>query len=278
MPDSPWAAPVLRWAGSKRKLVPTLLAGAPPKYNRYIEPFAGSACLLFAMKPGKAVLNDINPQLVSFYEMLRSHPRRLSRAVHALPNTEREYYRQRALDVEELTEFDRAVRFVYLNRYCFNGVYRTNRKGEFNVPRGKRTGDIPDEAKFYRCSIALRNADLKSLDFVDCLSDVKAGDFVYLDPPYSSSDRARYGEYGYASFQPIDVPRLVKTLRRLDRIRAKFLLSYAGGMEVEYAFKKWNLEHIRVRRHVAGFADHRSQVGEILVSNYKSNKKVKSGK
>ena len=246
------------------------MANSPERYRRYIEPFAGSACLLFALRPGKAVLNDINNELVSAYRILRDHPRLLARGVHALPQSKREYYKQRAKDVDELSDLDRAIRFVYLNRHCFNGVYRTNREGRFNVPRGDRTGSIPTEQSFYRCSIVLRDTQLKSVDFEECLAKVKKGDFVYLDPPYSTSDRARYGEYGYASFQPIDVPRLVEVLRRIDQVGASFLLSYAGGDDEELAFSRWSCRAIRVRRHVAGFADHRGTVSELLVSNYEA--------
>lgn len=268
----PWTSPILRWAGSKRKLVPTLMTNAPANYERYIEAFAGSACLLFALHPKSAVLNDINEQLIESYTVLRDHPRLLARGVHSLPNTKKEYYRQRSLDASALPPLDRAIRFIYLNRNCFNGVYRTNRQGVFNVPRGKKTGSIPSEQDFYRCSVALRDTDLRALDFESCLADVKKGDFVYLDPPYSTSSRPRYGEYGYASFQPIDATRLVDVLRRLDTLGAFFLLSYAGGKSVKRSFSEWNCQSIRVRRHVAGFVDHRTVVDEILVSNYRSAK------
>jgi DNA adenine methylase len=264
----PWTSPILRWAGSKRKLLPTLMTNAPASYGRYIEAFAGSACLLFALHPKSAVLNDINEQLIESYTVLRDHPRLLARGVHSLPSTKKEYYRQRSLDASALTPLDRAIRFIYLNRNCFNGVYRTNRQGVFNVPRGKKTGSTPREQDFYRCSVALRYTDLRALDFEGCLADVKKSDFVYLDPPYSTSPRPRYGEYGYASFQPIDVARLVGVLRRLDSLGAYFLLSYAGGRSVQRSFTEWNCQSIRVRRHVAGFVDHRTVVDEILVSNY----------
>ncbi len=267
-PPTPWSPPILRWAGSKRKLVPTLMTNAPDNYERYIEAFAGSACLLFALHPKRAVLNDINVHLIESYTVLRNHPRLLARGVHALPNTKSEYYRQRSLDTSTLAPLERAIRFIYLNRNCFNGVYRTNRLGVFNVPRGKKTGSIPSEKEFYRCSVALRDTDLRAMDFENCLADVKKGDFVYLDPPYSTSSRPRYGEYGYTSFQPIDVTRLVGVLRRLDQLDAFFLLSYAGGKAVKRSFGEWNCRSIRVRRHVAGFVDRRAVVDEILVSNY----------
>lgn len=265
---TPWADPILRWAGSKRKLVPTLLQNTPKTFGRYFEPFAGSACYLFALRPTEAVLNDINDQLVESYKVLKRHPRLLARAVHSLPVTKREYYRQRSLDASRIDDFQRAVRFIYLNRNCFNGVYRTNRAGEFNVPRGNRTGSVPDESKFYRCSVALRDVELRSVDFEECLADATKGDFVYLDPPYSTTDRARYGEYGYASFQPIDVPRLADVLQQLDSAGVRFLLSYSGGNTSKKAFKHWVCKTVKVRRHVAGFAGSRGNVHELLVSNF----------
>jgi DNA adenine methylase len=150
---------------------------------------------------------------------------------------------------------------------CFNGVYRTNRLGEFNVPRGSRTGGIPDEATFYRCSVALRAADLRVGDFDSCLVDAGPKDFVYLDPPYSASDRSRYGEYGYGSFSETDAPRLLDCLRRLDDIGTAFLLSYAASPTTLKQLSRWNCVRHLVRHHISGFARHRAIVEEVLVTN-----------
>lgn len=268
MEQHAWAHPVLRWAGSKRKLLPHLIAHAPHSYRRYVEPFAGSACLFFALKPPLAVLADINSDLIAFYTLLRKHPRILSRRVHSLPTGESSYYRIRRRFNSESDPLERAVCFLYLNRYCFNGVFRTNKHGAFNVPIGSHTGDIPDASVLYRCAVALRTAKLCAADFRLTVQKARRHDFVYLDPPYSSCDRPRYGEYGYGSFQPLDLGALIDTLESLDKRGAFFMTSYCMTREARDAFKQYNVRTLRVRRHVAGFAEHRKVVQEMLITNY----------
>ena len=153
----PWSPPIFRWAGSKRKLVPILLKHCPSSYGRYIEPFAGSACLFFALKPKKAILGDINEELLRAYNTIRKHPKMVARAAKVIPNSKVMYYKIRNTDPNILNPVDRAARFVFLNRFCFNGVYRVNKRGQFNVPRGYRTGQIQDESMFYRYSLLLRS-------------------------------------------------------------------------------------------------------------------------
>src|SRR5580658_6327776 len=128
-------APFLRWAGSKRRLLPTLQTFWTKKHKRYIEPFAGSACLFFAIKPPKAILGDLNPELISTYiEVKYRLPGVLAELAKLPPWNKREYLRLRSLDTATLEPRARAARFIYLNRFCFNGIYRTNLKGQFNVP------------------------------------------------------------------------------------------------------------------------------------------------
>ena len=198
----------------------------------------------------------------------QGHPRLLARAVHALDNTPSVYRSIRATPLSSLPPLARAAHFIYLNRYCFNGVYRTNRQGQFNVPMGKRTGSVPDPAAFSRCSIALRSAQLLAADFEFTCARARSGDFVYLDPPYSSSRRPTYGEYGYASFQSTDLGRLSRCLRDLDRRGCFFLLSYAETPKIPDLRRCWHTSSIPVKRHVAGFARHRRTVQEVLISNY----------
>lgn len=262
-----WSPPLLRWAGSKRKLLPILMAHTPSRFGRYIEPFAGSACLFLALRPDTAVLGDINCELLEAYSVVRSHPRKVARAALAWKSTEKAYYQVRQLDPEKLTPVERAARFIYLNRYCFNGVFRTNRKGQFNVPRGRRTGEFPTEAAFYRCAVALRNAELRSGDFQRCTEDIKKDDFVYLDPPYASTGRPQFGEYGYGCFNEDDISRLIECLERIDKKNATFLLSYSNTDSLRAQTGNWYCAELNVRRHVAGFAKHRRTVSEILISN-----------
>jgi DNA adenine methylase len=184
-----------------------------------------------------------------------------------MPSTPSHYYRLRATRPNTLRPIARTARFVYLNRHCFNGVYRINRQGQFNVPIGRRTGAIPTADDFSTCARALRRADLRSGDFESCLCDVRKGDFVYLDPPYASKTRTTYGEYSYDSFEQEDLPRLLKALLRIDRLGATFLLSYAYSSPMRQALSRWHVRRVAVQRHVAGFARHRHGVYEILVSN-----------
>jgi DNA adenine methylase len=263
-----WSTSIIRWAGSKRSLLPILLSCVPPQFSRYVEPFAGSGTLFFALKPNRAVLGDLNGELIQTYAILRDHPRLLHRRTAALPNNDQCYYRVRRQSPTQLPRFEAAVRFLYLNRYCFNGVYRTNRNNEFNVPRGASTGSLPSEAAFYRAAIALRRAELRAGDFATTLADIQEGDFVYIDPPYDTASRPRYGEYGYGSFSSADLPRLVQALVNIDRAKAYFLLSYADTAPLRLLAQAWWQRRLIVRRHVAGFAEDRSRVRELLVSNY----------
>lgn len=271
IPCAPWAPPLLRWAGSKRKLLPLLMAYSPSEFKRYVEPFAGSACLFFALRPRQAILGDINAELLETYSTVRSHPRLVARKARSWNSSRTHYYAIRRRVPQELQPVERAARFVYLNRRCFNGVYRTNRRGAFNVPRGVRTGRFPDERTFYRCSVALRGTEFRSGDFENCLSDVRKGDFVYLDPPYSVT-RPRFGEYGYGCFGDPDLERLAACLKRIDSVGATFLVSYSDSGEFRDLIQEWNCITLRVRRHVAGFARHRATVSEILASNKVLNK------
>lgn len=257
----------MRWAGSKRKLLPELLQCVPTEYGRYIEPFSGSACLFFALRPRVAVLSDLNRELIDTYRALRLHPRLIYRAVAAMPKTKAYYYSLRNAGTFGLDQIAKAARFIYLNRNCFNGVFRMNRKGQFNVPRGRDAGAIPNQTHFLRCSYALRKASLLHGDFERVVKQARPGDFVYLDPPYAKQGARRRGEYGYASFDTPDVKRLATCLQDLDQNGVIFLLSYADCREIRDISSDWYSRRILVRRHVAGFLRHRTIVREVLISN-----------
>jgi DNA adenine methylase len=258
--------PIFRWAGSKRKLLPTLRQYIP-SFVRYVEPFAGSACLFFDLLPPRALLGDVNHELIETYTAVRSAPLRVGELVAAMPVSKVFYYELRGKDPEAMSVVERAARFVYLNRFCFNGVYRTNRSGKFNVPRGVRTGSLPTIADLDAWSRILNCATLVQGDFEKCLSKVRSGDFVYLDPPYAEEGSRDRGEYGYPRFLESDFERVLECLKRIDKIGAKFLLSYRYSKEIRDALSAWNVRTVLVKRHVAGFIAHRSLVREILASN-----------
>jgi DNA adenine methylase len=271
--------PYLRWAGSKRKLISELRRYWPLEGSRYVEPFAGSACLFFALAPSKALLGDINKDLIGTYLEVKHRPERLADVLLPLRRSKRTYLRLREMEVETLDATSRAARFIYLNRYCFNGLYRTNRDGKFNVPYGATgTGSLPSKEHLLRCSRALRRAQLKSCDF-DCLLDgVGSGDFVYLDPPFSVSERRVFNEYQAEIFSNKDVQRLRQTVERLDRSGARFLLSYADCEEARYLQKGFLARRVSVRRNIAGFVGKRVVSDEILISNFEPRSEACPGK
>lgn len=258
---------IIRWAGSKRKLLPQLVENAPKEYERYVEPFCGSACLFFELKPKKALLSDINEELINALKFLKKNDV-AHKSLSSIPNTENIYYKIREKDPKTLNPDERAIRFLYLNRYCFNGVYRTNSQGKFNVPRGNRTGNIPDENAFIETRKILKNASLKVLDYKKCFDLLKPGDFVYLDPPYAKSGKFT-GEYGVGSFNSIEMPELLEKLSELDKKGIKFLFSYRDCDELREAINgKFNINSISVKRHVSGFKSTWLNAKEILVKNY----------
>jgi DNA adenine methylase len=259
--------PLFRWAGSKRRLLPDLLKCVPPSYARYFEPFCGSACLFFRLRPTSAILSDLNEDLVLAYNVLKTYPELLYRAVAKMPLSHTYYYQLRGSLPPRSDEVAAGARFVYLNRNCFNGVYRTNRAGLFNVPKGTRVGAMPSQTHFINCANALKTAEVLRGDFQTVLSQAGAEDFVYLDPPYAKTGARRRGEYGNSSFDTPDIERLSSCLHELDKKRATFLLSYADCDDVRDLSDKWDKHCVTVRRHVAGFQSHGAVVREILVSN-----------
>jgi DNA adenine methylase len=265
--------PFLRWAGSKRKLLPELEAYWNPKYRRYVEPFAGSSCLFFSILPESALLADKNADLVETYEQVRLHPEDVYNGVLELARTERRYYLVRAQDPRRLRPLERAIRFIYLNRNCFNGIYRTNRNGIFNVPfASSRAGRFPERSEFRRAAIALKAAVLRPWDFGTTLRYVREGDFVYLDPPYATSQRRVFREYGKGSFSELDLGRLNDHLRKIVDRGAHFVLSYAECKEARLLAKGWHVRRRRVRRHVAGFIGARRRFSELVISSMQPNK------
>lgn len=259
---------ILRWAGSKRLLLLQLLNRTNQlRFSDYHEPFVGSAVLFFALKPAKAILSDLNPDLIQFYQYYQKHPKLLYRAACKLVSSQDAYYEIRAIDPGSLDDLDRAARFLYLNRYCFNGIYRTNRNGQFNVPYGKRTGGMPIFSDFLSFWYRLKKAEIIHGDFESVTPTVSSDSFVYLDPPYDYTKRRDRGEYGPGSFQSVDLLRLERTLEQLDAKGATFLLSYLDVPEIERISTRWNWTRVDVKRQIAAFSKDRKIISEVLVSN-----------
>lgn len=260
--------PFLRWAGSKRRLLPELLQLWRLPYRRYYEPFMGSAAFYFALQPDAAVLSDINVELVTTFQAVRSSPRTVFRELVRLGTGRRTYKRLcKPVDPHE-SQAKRAARFIFLNRYCFNGLYRTNRAGVFNVPFSpQRSGSLPTEPDLVAVSRLLTGAEIRCADFEEALRDARAGDFAYLDPPYALTERRVFRQYGPLSFRLLDLPRLNRLLVDLDHRGVHFVVSYAYCQEAREAFGRWHTRKVFIQRNVAGFAQHRRRAAELLASN-----------
>jgi DNA adenine methylase len=260
--------PFLRWAGSKRKLLPQIRRFWKPTYARYVEPFMGSACLYFALNPRRAILNDINQDLVDAFLQIKNHPRAVFNRLQTIPKGKRSYYRLRKQHAIR-NPIDRAARFVFLNRFCFNGIYRTNENGEFNVPFAPEgTGDLPTWTELKDYAQRLGSARIYCEDFETILDRTQEGDFVYLDPPFAMDNRRIFRQYGPQTFGLQDIGRLNNALRRMHRRQVRFVLSYAYCPEAVAHFSNWSITKVRTRRNVAGFSGHRRHAFEILAANH----------
>ncbi|NUN07534.1 MAG: DNA adenine methylase, partial [Bdellovibrio sp.] len=205
--------PFLRWAGSKRQLFPLLRDYWPEESGRYIEPFAGSASLFFDLEPREAILGDMNNNLIQTYRMVKKDPYLVIESLKRLSVGRKAYYKIRDRFQEPLSEADHAAIFIYLNKFCFNGLYRTSKQGHFNVPFGDSKGNTKfDFALIIDASKLLANAQLISGDFQRTASYAGAGDFVYLDPPYWAERKRIFKEYQPSGFGLRDLTRLNETL------------------------------------------------------------------
>lgn len=258
--------PVLRWAGSKQRKLPELLQRVPTKFGRYIEPFAGSAALFFALNPRVASLSDVNPSLINFYSNFKKTPAELYQVVSELDVNPREYSRIR--DEFNLTSdsFLRACYFYYLNRACFNGLYRTNRLGKFNVPIGKKLPALPSEEHFMRCASVLRKAKIMTSDYEGVIDTAERGDFLYVDPPYERASLRDRGEYGAGAMQDADMPRLIDSLQRASRRGARVMISYNSCLKK--ALPDWARENIGGRYLISANPNNRPVIQEFTIRNY----------
>lgn len=272
--------PFLRWAGSKRRLIPRLLPYWKVGFTRYLEPFAGSSALFFAAKPDQAVLSDINGDLIEVLTSVGNQPEQVHSRLMQLEPSKTEFYRIRSQDPKSLDPLDRVARFVYLNRFCFNGLYRTNAAGYFNVPYAPTgTGGVPSLQLFLRCAGALRKATLHHGDFNDVVrAEVREGDFVYLDPPYAVANRRIFRQYGPQTFGLEDVAKLRDLLTYIDSVGASFLLSYAECTEARSLGSIWHHKRVYTQRNIAGFQRHRRRAAEILITNIELPREVKCRK
>ncbi len=263
--------PFVKWAGGKTRLLSTLVRCVPRKYNRYFEPFLGGGALFFAVGPRCSVLNDSNRELINCYKIVRDHPEDLEMALSKFVISEEEFYRIRSQDPDTMTPIDRAARFIFLNKTCFNGVYRVNKRGQFNTPFGHYSKvSLFDSQTLGAASIALSDAKLLCGDYKAAVEDAIPGDFIYFDPPYlpvsKFSDFKRYTkEFFYES----DHEELASTFAALHKRGCLVLLSNSHHPKICALYQGFEQRTIDVPRYVNCRGDRRGSVKELLIANFK---------
>lgn len=225
---TPTVKPVLKWAGGKQQLLEVLLKNSPTKYNKYIEPFIGGGALFFALQPDKAIIADSNSELIHLYNAIRTNVEEIISFLKTLPNEEKFYYDFRKTDTSKLSVIEQAARTIYLNRTCYNGLYRVNKKGGFNVPFGYyKKPNICDEQNLRAVSIFLKDTQIVHGDYKDVLIKyAEPGDFIFLDPPYlPASKYADFKRYTKEQFYEEDHHELAAEVERLHELGCHILLT-----------------------------------------------------
>jgi DNA adenine methylase len=286
--DKKTTLPVLKWAGGKRQIINQLTENLPVHFNTYFEPFIGAGALFLEVQPSKAIINDINFEISNLYKVLKDKDKteklklELTNYQHLhnnLSNLDKKsdfYYSVRDLDKDnkffEQDDFKVLARTIYLNKSCFNGIFRLNSKGLFNVPFGKK-----DQVKLFDNEniININNYLMKNEiivlngDFEIALKEVKKGDFVYFDPPYDSIEKKiSFTTYSKDGFGIADQERLAKLFKKLNDRGAYLMLSNHNTKLIRELYKGFNIKVIHARRSINSIGTARGKVEEVIITNY----------
>lgn len=272
--------PFIKWAGGKTQLLNTILEKLPTNFNRYFEPFVGGGALLFKIQPKTFFINDTNEELICVYkcfqnkELLEQLKKELK--IHESNHNEEYYYKIREMDklnnFKDLPIHIRAARMIYLNKACFNGLYRVNSKGYFNVPFGKKDkincfdeNNFDNLFKFFKNS----NQNIKNNDFENAVIEAKKGDFVYFDPPYDVlEEKQTFTSYDKNNFNKNDQIRLFKVFKELSDKGVYVMLSNHNTKFINDLYKDYNITVVQAKRMINSNAKGRGAVEEVLITNY----------
>ena len=248
------AKPILKWAGGKTQMLGDLLPKVPSSYGRYIEPFFGGGAMFFALQPEQAVIADSNPELINLYRQVANHVDDVIGQLKKYENTQEMFYAVRGQDWTMLSEAEAAARTIFLNKTCFNGLYRVNKKGQFNVPFGKyKKPKICDEEGLKAASAALKKAEIVCGDYLLVLEHyAQPGDFVFLDPPYlpisEYSDFKRYTKEQFYEEDHVELAKMVKTLHERG---CHVILTNSNHPLVHELYAPFTIDVIQTKRHIS---------------------------
>ena len=270
--------PFLKWVGGKRQLLGVLSELLPSEnFRAYCEPFAGGGAMLFHLQPETAYVNDINSELINVYRVIKASVDELIRELSRFENKPEVFYEVRSWDRDKdkytsLSDTERAARIIFLNKTCFNGLYRVNSAGEFNSPFGYyRNPNIINEPVLRAVSYYLNHAEihLSSADYSEVLGHLRKGVFVYLDPPYDPvSDSASFTGYSRGGFGRDEQIRLREWCDELSRRGIRFMLSNSATSFIRELYSDYSITVVKARRAVNSAGDKRGEVEEVVIRNY----------
>lgn len=269
--------PIVKWVGGKRQLLNHIHLLLPEKFSCYCEPFLGGGAVLFSIKPSVAIVNDLNGELINLYQVVRDNLEALIFDLKKHQNTIEYFYMLRDLDrncdsYDSMTDVERASRFLYLNKTCFNGLFRVNSLGQFNAPFGYyKNPNIVNEIGLKLVHDYIIKSDIMfyAKDFADVLQLLPDDSFVYLDPPYDPiSKTSNFTYYCKTGFDRKDQIRLKECCDDLTKRNIKFMLSNSSTSFIQDLYSDYNMVILPARRSVNSVSDKRGYVNEILIRNY----------
>ena len=272
--------PFVKWAGGKSQLLEQIESLMPKKYNTYYEPFVGGGALFLYLKPKKAVINDLNGELACSYRCFQNKKsyEELVKSIklHEENHSEEYYYKIREQDKSEIfnsmSDYEKAARFIYLNKSGFNGLYRVNSKGHFNVPSGKKTKvKTYDKENFESLFDYLSTSDVKiyNEDFSKIVESASEGDFVYFDPPYDSwEEKESFTSYSREGFGKEEQRQLAKVFKNLDARGVKVMLSNHNTNFISELYKGFSINVVFAKRMINSNSKGRGKVEEVIITNY----------
>lgn len=268
------ARPLIKWVGGKTQLLPEILKRIPAKFNTYYEPFIGGGAVFFALAAEgrfkEAVISDVNPELVALYRGVRDDVEGVIGLLQACPYSKEKFLELRAIDTEGLSDIVRAARFIYLNKTCFNGLWRVNKAGRFNVPFGKfaKPPTICDETNLRACAKALKNVTITLGDYREVSSNAEEGDVVYFDPPYIPLNAtSSFTSYAADGFGMMDQCTLANHFHALRDRGVLTLLSNSDCPASRELYHDFVIHTVSARRNINSKASGRGAITEVLVES-----------
>lgn len=275
--------PFVKWAGGKRQIIDKLKEYAPDEFDTYYEPFIGGGALLFELSPKKAVINDYNSELMNVYECIKDE-NKFNKMCNELnhyetKHSEKFYYEIRNKDRDKskfsrIVDYKRAARTIYLNKACFNGLYRVNSKNEFNVPFNKKTKVNTYDGQnlgIIHSYLNFNDVTLLNTDFEESVKNAKKRDFIYFDPPYDS-DTDTFTSYTDEGFGKEEQERLAKVFKELSNKGCYVMLSNHNTKLINELYKDFNIHIIEAKRNINANGKKRGKVEEVIITNFENKK------